>query len=86
MLRWIIDRCEKRADAVESSIGYLPRPEDIDLTGLDLSQEAMEQLLTVDPKQWRLEMEHMGKYLDEFGDRVPSQLRSEHEKVLQALS
>jgi len=86
VLRWIIDRCEKRADAVESSIGYLPRPEDIDLTGLDLSQEAMEQLLTVDPKQWRLEMEHMGKYLDEFGDRVPSQLRSEHEKVLQALS
>jgi phosphoenolpyruvate carboxykinase (GTP) len=85
VLRWIIDRCEGRVGAVEHPIGYLPRPGDIDLKGLDLSGDALEQLLAVDPEQWRAEMEQIGEYLAGFGDRLPEQLSAEHRKVVRAL-
>ena len=86
VLRWIIERCENRVGAVETPIGYLPKPGDIDVKGLDMSKEDLEQLLAVDPAQWRAEMDNIGQYFDEFGDRIPSELRAEHQKVLASLS
>jgi phosphoenolpyruvate carboxykinase (GTP) len=86
VLRWIVDRCENRAGARELPIGYLPNPEDIDLSGLDISTETLRQLLAVDSGQWRAEMKHVGEYFESFGDRLPERLRAEHAKVLQALS
>jgi phosphoenolpyruvate carboxykinase (GTP) len=85
VLRWIIDRCEGRIGAVESPIGYLPEAGDIDLTGLDVSDETMRQLLSIDNGQWREEIEHIGEYLASYGDRLPDALSAEHRKVLEAL-
>ena len=75
VLRWIIDRCEGPAPAKETPIGYLPRPEDIDLAGLALSDGALAQLMDVDPAAWHAEIDDIGRYLDEFGGRMPSELR-----------
>jgi phosphoenolpyruvate carboxykinase (GTP) len=87
VLRWIIDRCEERVGAVETAIGYLPEPEDLDTRGLDdLSAETLEQLLAVDPAQWRDEMAELGKYLQGFGERLPARLAAEQKRVLDALS
>jgi phosphoenolpyruvate carboxykinase (GTP) len=85
VLRWIIDRCEGRVDALELPIGYLPRPQDIDLKDLDVSSGTLEQLLAVDNDQWRAEMQQFGEYLAGFGDRLPRQLSAEHRKVVEAL-
>jgi len=85
VLRWIIDRCEGRVEAVETPIGFLPKPGDIDIQGLDVSSATLEQLLAVDPGQWRKEMASIGEYFAEFGDRLPAELRAEHEKVVRAL-
>jgi phosphoenolpyruvate carboxykinase (GTP) len=86
VLRWIIDRCEGRVGADESAIGFLPAAADIDLTGLDVSDEALKQLLAVNPEQWQVEMEQVGEYLASYGDRLPDQLRAEHEKIVRALT
>jgi phosphoenolpyruvate carboxykinase (GTP) len=86
VLRWIIDRCEGRVGADELAIGFLPAAADIDLTGLDVSDEALKQLLAVNPEQWQVEMEQVGEYLASYGDRLPDQLRAEHEKIVQALT
>jgi len=86
VLRWIIDRCEGRAAADELPIGYLPRPQDIDLTGLDITADTLKQLLAVDHEQWREEMEHMNRYLKTFGGRIPDRLLAEHAKVKAALA
>ena len=86
VLRWIIDRCENRVGAIETPIGYLPQAGDIDVKGLDVSKQDLELLLAVDPAQWRAEMDNIGQYFDEFGDRVPSELRAEHEKVVASLA
>jgi phosphoenolpyruvate carboxykinase (GTP) len=85
VLRWIIERCKGAVDAVESPIGYLPRPDDIDLAGADVERETLEQLLAVDAARWREEMGSIGEYLDEFGDRIPATLHEELAKVLAAL-
>ena len=85
VLRWIIDRCEGKVGAVETPIGFLPRPNDIDVQGLDVSPSTIEQLLAVDPAQWRKEMASIGEYFGEFGERLPAELKDEHQKVVRAL-
>jgi len=86
VLRWVIDRCANRVDALELPIGYLPKPGDIDVNGLDVSPDTLNQLLAVDKKQWRAEMDSIGEYFAEFGDRVPKELHAEHQKIVRALS
>jgi phosphoenolpyruvate carboxykinase (GTP) len=85
VLRWIIDRCKGTADAVATPIGHLPNPADIDLNGVDVTPETLQQLLAVDHASWREEMESIGEYLDEYGNRIPPQLRAELDKILAAL-
>jgi phosphoenolpyruvate carboxykinase (GTP) len=85
VLRWIIDRSVGRAAANDTAIGYLPKPEDIDVAGLDVSVQTMQELLAVDPALWRQEMKDLGEYLRTFGARVPPRLMEEHRKVLERL-
>ncbi|MGB5334233.1 MAG: phosphoenolpyruvate carboxykinase (GTP) [Woeseiaceae bacterium] len=85
VLQWIVDRCEHRADAQETAIGYLPHPEDIDTSGLDISAEALATLTSIDSKQCRDEMISLGKYLDSYGERAPARLKAEQQRVLAAL-
>jgi phosphoenolpyruvate carboxykinase (GTP) len=85
VLRWIIGRCKGEADAVETPIGYLPTPAEIDLRGLDVAPATLNQLLAVDDTQWTEEMESISEYFDGFGDRVPAELRNTLENVLETL-
>ena len=85
VLRWILERCEERANATETPIGFLPRPEDIDTSGLDIDEETMQALLSVDVDQWKAEMASVGVYLESYGDRLPEALRKEHAGVVEAL-
>jgi phosphoenolpyruvate carboxykinase (GTP) len=85
VLSWVIDRCEGRAGAQETPIGYLPRKEDLDLANLNLSADVVHQLLDLDYAAWHEEIDGIGKYLDEFGARMPAALREQYLKVKQAL-
>jgi phosphoenolpyruvate carboxykinase (GTP) len=77
VLRWITERCEGKVGANETAIGLLPRKEDLDLKGLDIDSATLEALLAVDAAAWQQEVEAIGAYLDEFGSRVPEELRAE---------
>ena len=85
VLQWIIDRCERRAGARETAIGYLPHPYDIDTIGLDISTEEMETLTSIDSVQCRNEMISLGEYMRSYGDRTPAELLRQQQKVLKAL-
>ena len=86
VLHWIIDRCEGRVDAIESPIGLLPNPQDIDTQGLDVSVDTMATLTSIDTQQWQTEMNAIGEYLDSYGERLPDALRQEQQKVERALA
>jgi phosphoenolpyruvate carboxykinase (GTP) len=81
VLRWVLDRCAGHGDAVESAIGFVPKKGAIDTTGLDVSDDAMEQLLRVDPAEWVEAVQGQHDYFDKFGDRLPRALRTEHEAL-----
>ncbi len=86
VLQWIIDRCEHRADARETPIGYLPHPCDIDTVDLDISDETMEILTSFDTEQVRKEMISLGEYLESYGRHTPAELFEQQRAVLDALS
>ena len=85
VLRWIIDRCEKRTGAVETAIGFLPKPSDIDTNGLDIPDDIMQSLLSIDIDQWKAEMASVGEYLESYGDQLPVTLKRECEAVIDQL-
>ncbi len=86
VLRWIIDRCEGRVDAIETPIGFLPTADGIDTRDLAISQEALEALTTIDIAQWREEMASIGEYLELYGNRLPDALREEQQRVTEELA
>jgi len=84
VLKWMLDRIEGHADADETPIGYVPAPGSLTLDGLNISREALNELLRVDPVDWATETESSGAFLAKFGDRLPAELRQEHEKLVHA--
>ena len=77
VLRWIIERCEGSGSAVETPIGYVPAPHSLDLDGLDVDQNAIDTLLSIDEDVWLEEIDAIEHYLRQFGERVPQSLRDE---------
>ena len=85
-MNWIIDRCEDKVDAVETPIGYLPKPEDINLEGLDTSMDTLKELLSVDKEIWKEEVKGEREFFEQFGDRLPKQIKDELERLEDRLS
>lgn len=74
VLKWIVDRLEGEAEALDSPIGRLPARDGLDLTGLDLTDAQLDLLLTVDPEIWRAEAALIPEAYARFGDRLPPAL------------
>ncbi len=81
VLQWILGRCFDEAGAVESPIGWLPRPEDIDLEDFGVDAETLKTLLTVDKELWKQEVEGIEAFYARFGDKLPKKLAAELEKL-----
>ena len=77
VLMWILARCEGKADAVETPIGYEPKAEDINIEGLDLDLETVKGLLDVDKDLWKEEAKGIHEFYGKFGDRLPEELKAE---------
>ena len=79
VLEWILARCEGKADAVETAIGYVPKAEDINLEGLDLSLDTLKSILEVDKDLWSAEAEGIAEFYQKFGDKLPEELNKQLE-------
>ena len=79
VLLWILDRCDGKAEAVESPIGYLPKS--IDTTDLDISDDVMKELLSVDKEVWLEDIADQKEYFAQFGSRLPKEITQELEKL-----
>jgi len=77
VLMWILDRCDGKVDAVETPIGYVPYVKDINVDGLDISEEVMTELLSVDKELWLEDCKGIREFYKQVGDRVPSELYDE---------
>ncbi|PRH83073.1 phosphoenolpyruvate carboxykinase (GTP) [Arenimonas caeni] len=86
VLEWMLKRVTGQAEAVETPVGNLPKPGDLNVDGLDLDPAVLEQLLTIDRAGWKEEMAHIGEYLEGFGDRTPAALEAERARIAAQLA
>lgn len=86
VLLWILDRCENKVGAVETPIGYLPKDEDINIEGIDVSKETLTDLLTVDKKLWLEDANSVEEFYGKIGDTLPKELKDELAKLKNRLA
>lgn len=86
VLEWILKRCFDEVGADETVIGYEPKPEDIDLDGSGVTVETLKELLTLDAKSWRENCAGIREYFEQFGDKLPHELREELEALEKAFA
>jgi phosphoenolpyruvate carboxykinase (GTP) len=86
VLAWIFRRCDGEAEATETPIGLVPTVGAIDTDGIDVSDEQMRELLTVDSEAVAAQLPQIEEHLARFGDDLPDELRTELEELRRRLS
>ena len=85
VLKWVCERVQGRAQAIETPIGLLPVPDGIDTTGLNIPDEDMEELLSVDAQAWLKDIPAMREHYARFGDTIPAAMHQELDALEQRL-
>lgn len=92
VLLWMLDRCDDKVDAVETPIGYMPKPEDINIEGLEsegVTAEVMKDLLSVDNSLWLEDAKGVREFYDKVnsvGNRMPKELYDQLDAFVDRLS
>ncbi|HEY2638209.1 MAG TPA: phosphoenolpyruvate carboxykinase domain-containing protein, partial [Solirubrobacteraceae bacterium] len=77
VLEWVFRRCEDKADAVETPIGLVPAEGALDVEGLDIAAENLEELFAIDPDEWREQLPQVHEYYAKFGEDLPDELSAQ---------
>ncbi|HKJ80760.1 MAG TPA: phosphoenolpyruvate carboxykinase (GTP) [Ignavibacteriaceae bacterium] len=77
VLKWIIERVSDKTGAQKTPIGYIPTKDDIDISGLDLDQDSLDSILSIDKDKWLKEIENIENYFQTFKDNLPSGIQNE---------
>ncbi|MPY11631.1 phosphoenolpyruvate carboxykinase (GTP) [Arthrobacter bussei] len=86
VLKWVVERLEGTADAVETPIGYVPTGDALDVSGLDMTPAEVEAAVHVDAVEWAEELEGIGQWYDRFGESLPPELRGQLDELKQRFS
>ena len=80
VLKWVVDRCEGKASARETPLGWMPRFEDLDWRGLKgMTRERFEELISIDPKLWSIELKDHAALFEKLKSRLPRELALQRE-------
>ncbi|MFH1283875.1 MAG: phosphoenolpyruvate carboxykinase (GTP) [bacterium] len=85
VIEWILARCNNEVPAVKTPIGNVPRMQDIDMKGLDLSPAVLEKLLEIKPQDWSEELKQQKEFFEKFGNRFPKELWQEYHQLQKRL-
>jgi phosphoenolpyruvate carboxykinase (GTP) len=72
VLKWMVERIRGTGRAVETPIGSVPAPGALDMTGLDLGADQLQQALRVDAGEWLQAFDDLGTFFSQFGSRIPA--------------
>jgi phosphoenolpyruvate carboxykinase (GTP) len=86
VMEWIFGRCMGTVDAVQTPIGLLPVPSQLNLSGLSISEQTRDKLLDVPKQAWIEELERHGEFLKKFGDAIPTELLMIHRDIARCLA
>ena len=82
VLKWIVDRVNGSAAAVETPIGFIPKYEDMEWAGLDFSKDDFEKVMSFDKESWSAEVVSQEEFFFKLRDRLPKQLINERQQLI----
>jgi len=86
VLKWIVERVEGSAAAVETPVGFVPSADALTLDGLNIPRSTMQELLRVDPADWGPEVDATKQFFGRFGSALPQEIWNQHAHLQQRLS
>ncbi len=86
VLKWIIDRAKGKVGGKETLLGWVPKPGDLDLSGLDIQSEAIKQATDVNQGEWKNELESLDDFFKQFGKTMPETLELQRQLLLSRLA
>ena len=81
VLKWIVERCQGRAEATETSLGLVPRYEDLTWEGLNFTREQYSRVMSTDGAAWTKELASHDKLFETIGDKLPDAIRVQRKKI-----
>ena len=81
VLDWMLKRIDNSVDAQDTEIGYIPYPKDININGLDITENQMKDILSVDKEAWLKEAKEIKEFYKKFGSKLPKELAEEADKL-----
>ncbi len=85
VLRWVLQRVHGEVGGVETPIGFVPRAEDMDVSGIDVPRSVLDELLAVDRQGWLSAIEAQREFFEKFGGRMPKAIWDEHHAATRRL-
>jgi phosphoenolpyruvate carboxykinase (GTP) len=82
VLKWILDRSHLRGGHEDTLVGYVPRTQDFDLDGLDVTEDALRAAMRVDLGEWEEELEAQAEWFEKLGKTLPRALALQRELLL----
>lgn len=86
VLDWMLKRIAGEVDAEETAIGYVPKAEDINIEGLDMSVDTVKGLIAIDKENWKKEVEGIKEFYAKFGDKLPKELAKQADELEKKLN
>jgi phosphoenolpyruvate carboxykinase (GTP) len=86
VLEWVFRRCDDAVEARDTPIGRVPTTGSLNTDGLDMPDAELEQILAVDPEEWKAEIPPIREFFDTFGDRLPRELAAQIDALEERLS
>jgi phosphoenolpyruvate carboxykinase (GTP) len=85
VLKWIVERVQGRVSADETPIGFLPREGDLDLAGLDISNERLKEVLAIKAEEWLPELDLQERFFEGIGETLPPELETQRQALRAAI-
>ncbi len=86
VLKWIVDCANGKTKAIDSPLGRMPRYEDIDWNGLDFSKKQFEEVMSIDPEQWKIEIKLHEELFNTLQVKLPKEINALRESLLDKIS
>lgn len=81
VLKWVLGRLDGNAPAAETAIGLVPTPDALDTGGLQITEDTLVRLLSVDEDAWKQELPLIAEHFAKFGERLPKELQEQFEQL-----
>jgi phosphoenolpyruvate carboxykinase (GTP) len=82
VLKWIVDRARLRVGGQETPFGWVPKAGDLDLSGLNISPEQVDEATHIDLEEWKVELDSVGEFFQKIGPTLPKPLELMRELLL----